>query len=142
MNTLSVDILDPPALRFTVDGAMDTLGPLGLTVAVNATAPEKPLMLARLIVDVSLDPTLIVSVVGLALIVKSATPTEVTVKPNVVVLTSPPLAVPVIVTVTVPVVAVALAVNVRVDEQVGLQFVGENAAVTAEGRPEAENVTL
>jgi len=46
------------------------------------------------------------------------------------------------VTVTVPVVAVELAVNVRVDEQVGLQLVGENTAVTPEGRPDAENVTL
>ena len=63
-----------------------------------------------------------------------------TVKLKVVVLVTPP-PVPVTVTVEVPVVADAPAVRVRVVEQVGEHAVGENAAVTPEGSPDAEKDT-
>lgn len=45
------------------------------------------------------------------------------------------------VTVEVPVVAVELAVNVTVELPAPVTEVGLNAAVTPEGRPDAENVT-
>src|SRR5207249_936178 len=62
-----------------------------------------------------------------------------TVKLKVVVLVTPP-PVPVTVTVEVPVVADAPAVRVRVVEHVGVHAVGENAAVTPEGSPDAQYV--
>jgi hypothetical protein len=48
-----------------------------------------------------------------------------------------PTPVPSTVTLEVPSVAVEVAANVTVEEQFGLQPVGENAAVTPGGRPEA-----
>ena len=63
-----------------------------------------------------------------------------TVKLKLVVLVTPP-PVPVTVMVEVPVVADAPAVRVRVVEQVGEHAVGENAAVTPEGSPDAEKDT-
>lgn len=49
--------------------------------------------------------------------------------------------VPVMVTVEVPVVAVELAVNVTVELPAPVTEVGLKAAVTPEGKPDAENVT-
>ncbi len=49
---------------------------------------------------------------------------------------------PVTVTVTAPVAALALALNFRVDEHVGVQPVGEKAAVTPDGRAEVLKLTL
>jgi len=72
---------------------------------------------------------------------KSKDGAAVTVKLKVVVLVTV-LLVPVTVTVLVPTVADPLAVKVSVDEQVGLHDVGEKAAVTPVGKPEAVKVTL
>jgi len=67
---------------------------------------------------------------------------DTTVRSKVAVLVSPPDAEPVIVTVTgPPTVAVELALKVSVLEHGTVQCVGENAAVTPDGRPDVENVT-
>ena len=63
-----------------------------------------------------------------------------TVKVKVVLRVTPP-DVPVTVIVEFPVVAELLAVRVSVEEQVGLQEVGEKDALTPEGRPEALKLT-
>ena len=74
------------------------------------------------------------------MIVGVATVGKLTVRLNDVVrVTPPPLADTVIV--EVPAAVAPLALSVIVEEQVGVQLAEENAAVTPEGNPEAENVT-
>jgi hypothetical protein len=60
----------PPAVRVTLVRLNDVVGPVGATVADRPTAPAKPKLLVRVIVEVSELPTWIVSVVGLALMLK------------------------------------------------------------------------
>jgi hypothetical protein len=62
----------PPAVRLTVDGNTLVLGPEGETVATRTTAPVKPLLLVKLIVEVPVDPTVIITETGLAPMAKSA----------------------------------------------------------------------
>jgi hypothetical protein len=97
---------DPPALRLTIEGVTDTTGPEGETVAVKFKVPEKSLTLARLITELSLDPTGIVRMLGLAVIVKSAPAIAVTVSVKVAEDALAPAGVPVILMVHVPGVAV------------------------------------
>jgi len=82
------------------------MGPEGETVAVKFTVPEKPLTLARLIVELSRDPTGIVRMLGFAMIVKSAPTIAVTVRVNVAEEALTPAGEPVILMVHVPGVAV------------------------------------
>jgi hypothetical protein len=113
--------------------------PAGTPEAASVTFPVNPFTGVIVIVLVPLVPPLaIVTALGAAESVKLFT-RAFTVKLMVVVAVSDP-EVPVIVTVTVPVVAVELAVRVNV--VLPAAGLGLNAAVTPEGRPEAENVTL
>ncbi len=54
--TVRVDDPDPPEDRTTLVGLREGASPEGETVAESATVPEKPLRLARLIVEVPDDP--------------------------------------------------------------------------------------
>jgi len=73
-NTLRVAVPIPPAARLIVDGNTLVLGPEGETVATRTTAPVKPL-LVTVIVEVPVDPTMIVNETGLAAMAKSAVDT-------------------------------------------------------------------
>ncbi len=64
---------EPPADRVTLAGLVDAVRPAEDTVAVSETLPVKPPRLARLIVEVALEPDVKVVVVGLAEIPKSGT---------------------------------------------------------------------
>lgn len=115
-----------------------TRDPCPLTL--RFTAPVNPFTAPIVIVDVPVVPRLTVMLVGESEMVKfGVAPGAFIVREIVVVCVSEP-EVAVMVTVAVPVVAVELAVNVtELVEAVGLV---PKAAVTPEGKPEADNVTL
>ena len=79
-----VDVPVPPEERETLDGLSERPSPLGELVADRATVPAKPLRLVRVIVEVEDDPAFIVSEEGLAVMLKSAELTELTVTDTVV----------------------------------------------------------
>ena len=113
--------------------------PLGRPDADRVTLPVKPPEGVSVIVLEPLVPCLTVKLEGEADNEKFGVATPVTVSEIVVVWLNVP-DVPVIVTVDVPVVAVELAVNVtELEVVVGLV---PNVAVTPEGRPEADRLTL
>ena len=112
--------------------------PLGNPEAAIVTLPLNPFSFVIVtVLDPAAPPCTIVKLVGEAAKVKFGA--AFTVKLTVVVCVKLP-EVPVIVTVAAPVVAVPLAVKVKVEEAV-VGF-GLNAAVTPEGNPEADIVTL
>ena len=114
--------------------------PEGKPEAESITLPANPLAGVMVIVLVPpAAPCVIVTLPGEEDKVKFGVAVAFTVNETVVVCVRLP-EVPVIVTVTVPVAAVLLAVSVRTLEDVA-GFVA-NAAVTPEGKPEAESVTL
>jgi len=117
----------------------DAVVPLPMPVADNVTAPVKPPDGVIVIVLVPSEPRVMLRLVGEAESVKLPAEGEFTVSWTVVELFKLP-EVPLIVTVTVPVVAVLLAVSVSTLVDV-VGFVPK-LAVTPEGRPEAESVTL
>jgi hypothetical protein len=83
MNTLSVEVAVAPETRVTLDGASDACGPVGETVANREIDPVKPLRLVSVSVELPVDCTTIVRLVGLAVILKSApweTPVTATLK--------------------------------------------------------------
>jgi hypothetical protein len=139
---VSVVVAGPP-FGFTLPGLNEQLAPVGNPLQL---APVKvmvwlnpPLGVIVIVVVPDCPGELMVTVVGLAPIVKSPEEADVTVSVSVVVCVKLP-EVPVTVTAAVPVVAVPLAVSVSVLVLVagfGLKF-----AVTPFGRPEAENDTL
>ena len=61
----------PPEERETLDGFNDRLSPLGEPAADRLTVPAKLLRLVRVIVEVAVDPDVMLSEVGLAEILKS-----------------------------------------------------------------------
>jgi hypothetical protein len=121
-------------------GLKDTVTPVGAPDEVSAIAELKPPVTVEVMVLVPLLPAATVTLLGEADKLKPGCEAAFTVRLMVVVSVVEPL-VPVTVTVEVPVVAVALAVKVSVELPAPVTEVGLNAAVTPEGRPEAENVT-
>ena len=61
----------PPDERVTLAGLSDMLGPAGELVEDRATVPAKLFRLVRVIVEVAVDPELVLSEAGLALMLKS-----------------------------------------------------------------------
>ncbi len=61
-----MEVPDPPEDRATFEGLSDAVRPLDETVAVNATVPVKPPRLARLRVEVAVEPDAKMTAVGLA----------------------------------------------------------------------------
>ncbi len=61
-----VELPDTPEDRATFEELSDAVRPLDDTVAVSATVPVKPPRLARLRVEVAVEPDVNVTVVGLA----------------------------------------------------------------------------
>ena len=72
---VSVEAPFPPGLRVTLTGLREVVRPLGVTDVERLTVPAKPARLVRVMVEVLEPPAWTVSVVGLAEIVKSPTPT-------------------------------------------------------------------
>ena len=64
---------DPPAASATLAGLSEPTRPLGDDAAVSVTVPLNPPRLARLIVEVALEPDERLTVDGLAVIPKSGT---------------------------------------------------------------------
>jgi len=117
----------------------EAVTPLGRAEFESVTDPVKPFEGVTVIVLLPLVPCLTVRLLGEADNEKFGVAVAFTVNEIVVVCVSEP-EVPVMVTVEVPVVAVELAVNVtELLEVVGLV---PKLAVTPEGRPDAESVTL
>lgn len=117
----------------------EAVTPLGRAELESVTDPVNPPESVTVIVLLPLVPCLTVKLAGEAESEKSGVATAFTVSEIVAVCVSEP-EVPVIVTVEVPVVAVELAVKVtELVEVVGLV---PKLAVTPDGRPEADNVTL
>ena len=136
-------VLAGPPFGFTLPGLNEQLAPVGNPLQ---PAPVKvmvwlnpPLGVIVIVVVPDCPGELMVTVVGLAPIVKSPEEADVTVSVSVVVCVKLP-EVPITVTVVVPVVAVPLAVSVSV--LVLVAGFGLKAAVTPLGKPEAENDTL
>lgn len=136
-------VLAGPPFGFTLPGLNEQLAPVGNPLQL---APVKvmfwlnpPLGVIVIVVVPDCPGDLMVTVVGLAPIVKSPEEADVTVSVSVVVCVKLPEA-PVTVTVVVPVVAVPLAVSVSV--LVLVAGFGLKTAVTPPGKPEAENDTL
>jgi hypothetical protein len=113
--------------------------PEGKPEADRLTLPLKPFTGLTVMVLVPLPPCVTVTLVGEADRPKSGVATAFTVRVTVVLWLKLP-DVPVIVTVAVPVVAVPLAVSVKVLLPVVLA--GLKLAVTPEGKPEADRLTL
>ncbi len=65
-----------PDDNVTVGGFSVAEGPLGVTVAVRLTLPEKPLRLVRVTVKFPEDPSTMPKVVGLEAMLKLVTSTE------------------------------------------------------------------
>ena len=139
---LSVVPAGPP-FGVTLPGLNEQLAPVGnppQLAPVKVTVwPNPPLGVIVIVVVPVWPGELMVTVVGLAPIVKSPEEADVTVKVSVVVCVKLP-EVPITVAVAVPVVAVPLAVSVSV--LVLVAGFGLNAAVTPLGKPEDENDTL
>ncbi len=68
-----VDEPDPPAVRATLPGLIEAVRLPDETATVSATVPAKRPRLARVMVEVALEPAVKVMPVGLALILKSGT---------------------------------------------------------------------
>lgn len=117
----------------------EAVTPLGRAELESVTDPVKPPESVTVIVLLPLVPCLTVKLAGEAESEKSGVAVAFTVSEIVVVCVSEP-EVPVIVTVEVPVVAVEPAVNVT--ELVDVVGLVPKLAVTPDGRPEADNVTL
>lgn len=64
---------DAPAERETFKGLIDAVRLPDDAMAVSATVPVKPPWLARLMVEVAMEPDVKVTVDGLALMLKSGT---------------------------------------------------------------------
>ena len=75
---VSVDVPDPPELSETLDELRVSLGPVGEQVAEIATLPVKPLMLAKLMVTVPVEPAARLSELTLVSRLKSCTFTVIT----------------------------------------------------------------
>ena len=75
--TLRVDVPDPPGFRVTDAVLSDSLGPVGETVAERLTVPLNPLMLVRVMSDVTVEPAGRLSELGLEAIRKSVTATAI-----------------------------------------------------------------
>ena len=117
----------------------DAVVPLPMPDADNVTAPVKPPDGSTVIVLVPCEPRVMLTLVGEADSVKLPDEGEFTVSEIVVVCVRLP-DVPVIVMVAVPVVAVLLAVSVR--RLVDVAGFVPKLAVTPEGKPDADSVTL
>lgn len=130
---LSVNVLVPVVLA----GLNAAVTPVGKPEADKATVPLKPLSGFTVMALEPLPPCAIVSELGDAESVKFGG--GLTVRESVVELVRLP-AVPVTVTVAGPVAAVLLAVSVNM--LVPVVPVGLNDAVTPEGKPEADRLTL
>ena len=68
---MSVELPELPEVRVTVDGLVDAVDPEGRTEVASVTVPENPLRLARLIVDVPVEPGVRLREVGAAEMLKS-----------------------------------------------------------------------
>lgn len=130
---VSVSVLAPVVFA----GLNDAVTPLGRPEADKATLLLKPLSGFTVIALDPLDPCAIVKLLGEAESVKFGG--GLTARESVVELDRLPDE-PVIVTVDVPVVAALLAVSVNVLVPVAL--VGLNEAVTPEGKPDADKLTV
>ncbi len=60
---VNVEMPDPPGTRIMLDLLNEVVGPLGTTVVVSETVPEKPLILVRVMLEVPDDPARIVKLV-------------------------------------------------------------------------------
>jgi hypothetical protein len=81
VETVIVEVADPPTFSVTLVGLNDMVGPLvaeGETVADRLTEPEKPLRLVMLTMTVPEDPNGTARVVVFADILKSGTTDTVT----------------------------------------------------------------
>ena len=136
-------VLAAPPFGVTLPGLNEQLAPLGNPLQLASVKVmvwlNPPLGVIVIVVVPDWPGELMVTVVGLAPIVKSPEEADVTVSVSVVVCVKLP-EVPVTVTVAVPVVAVPLAVSVSV--LVLVAGFGLKTAVTPLGKPEAENDTL
>ncbi len=56
MDTVRIELADPPAVSMTEGGLCDKVRPLGDELADKLTVPAKLLMLVRLIVDIPDEP--------------------------------------------------------------------------------------
>ena len=76
---MSVEEADPPEERVRLVGFREREGPLGETVALNASVPLNPLRLLAVMVDVVVEPCFAVTEDGVAVRLKSPVVVEVTV---------------------------------------------------------------
>ncbi len=65
METVRVELPDPPAARVTVPGLRVTVGPFGETVANRPTGPAKPALISDML-DVPEAPARMLRLAGLA----------------------------------------------------------------------------
>ena len=71
--SVSVELPEPPELSAMLEGFRDAVRLPEDDVAVSVTVPLNPPRLVRLMVELPLEPRIMLTVVGLALIVKSGT---------------------------------------------------------------------
>jgi hypothetical protein len=76
VDTLSVEVADPPEDTVTEFGLTVSCGPRGEGEAVRETVPENPSILVKLIMTLPDDPGATVSEEGLKVILKSGITTE------------------------------------------------------------------
>jgi len=126
-------------LVVVLPGLKEAVTPLGRPEADKLTLPVKPFTGFTVMVLLPLPPCVTETLVGEADSEKFGTAAALTVSVTVVVCVKLP-EVPVIVTVAVPVVAVLLAVRVRL--LVPVVLAGLKLAVTPDGSPEADKLTL
>ncbi len=73
--TLRVEVPDPPGLKLILAGLVETIRPLGVKDVDRLTVPVKPATLLSIMDEIPELPARTFTVVGLAEIVKSPTPT-------------------------------------------------------------------
>ncbi len=56
VETVSVEVLEPPEERVTLVGLREAVGPVGETDLDRETVPPKPAMLVRVMAEVPADP--------------------------------------------------------------------------------------
>ncbi len=76
---MRVELLLPPAETVRLEGLSDSVRPEGEELAARLTVPKKPLTELTVIVEVPLEPAVMVREVGFADMVKSGVALEVTV---------------------------------------------------------------
>ncbi len=132
--TVNVDVPEAPSV--TLVGLSVAVQPAGAPVAVKETTPVKPFIAVTVMVEVAEEPATKLSVVGLAVTVKSVTVTATVAEWD-----NAPL-VPVTVTVKLGTTLEQLTVNVEVPEAPSVILVWLNVAAQPEGAPVAVSDTV